>query len=168
MAVMREWNCIEHGAFDGTHPICPGNGCASKHVTQEFRTPVGIGTDFKRRFDAGIRKSSEMYQISDFKSAKAGDVSFAGRTAPGGEKLLWGDDCKKVMGRSFAELTQVAQKPLTVKARNGENLTLTKNNGMRDAATAAGITQRRLPQAHEVTAHRAEKGAKEKAVSITA
>jgi hypothetical protein len=163
---MKEWNCLEHGEFVGTHPICPGNRCRSKFVTQEFRTPVGIGTDFRKRFDAGMRKSADMYQIDDFKSAKAGDTSFAGRAAPGSPQVLWGDESKKALGHSFAELTAIAAKPLSVKKRDGEVLTLTRNNAMREAATSIGITQRRLPKAHEVTAAKAEKGSKERAQAV--
>lgn len=165
---MKEWNCLEHGPFDCTHAICPEPGCDSEHITQEFRTPVGIGTDFRRRFDAGMRKSADMMQINDWKSAKAGDTSFAGRADPAlGQKLLWGDESKKVIGHSFAELTQIAQKPLAVKARDGSEKVLTRNNGMAEAATAAGLTRRRLPQAHEVTAAKAEPASKDRAQALT-
>jgi hypothetical protein len=168
MATLREWACLEHGEFDGTHSICPAYGCDSAHVTQEFRTPVGIGTQYTKRFDAGIRKSADMYGVNNWKSAKEGDVSFAGRADPAlGQKLLWGDECKKVMGHSFAELTQVAAKPLIISKRDGSQARLERNNGMRDAANEVGITRRRLPQAHEVTAHKGDKGAKEQAQALT-
>lgn len=155
MAVVKEWACLEHGEFTGTHPICPNFGCESASVVQEFRTPVGIGSEFRKRFDAGIRKSSEMMGIDDFKSAREGETSFAGRADPKtGTKVLWGDESKKVLGKNFAELTAVAQKPLEVTARTGEVLKLERNNGMREAATESGITRRRLPKAHEVSAER--------------
>jgi hypothetical protein len=162
---MREWTCLEHGEFDGTHAICPAFGCDSEHVSQEFRTPIGIGTDFRKRFDQGMRKSADMYGASDWKSAKAGDTSFEGRADPAlGQKLLWGDECKKVMGHSFSELAQVASKPLL---GQGGEVILKHNNGMREAATVAGITRRRLPQVHEVSAHKGEPGAKERAQALT-
>jgi hypothetical protein len=167
VSVIKEFECILHGPFEGSHPICPENGCESASVTQVFLTPVTIGSSFRKRFDAGMRKSADMYQIDDWKSAKAGDTSFAGR-APVGQELLWGDGCKKVMGRSFAELTGLAQKPLVVDKRDGSGqLRLDRNNGMREAATEAGITRRRLPKAGEVTAFKGEKGADTKAQALT-
>ena len=157
MSVMREWSCLEHGPFEGTHAICPGYGCDSRAVTQEFRTPVTIGSQFRKRHEAGMRKSADMMQISDWKSAKAGDTSFAGRADPAiGTEVLWGDASKKVLGHSFSELTQIAAKPLTGK---GGEVIMSRNNGMQEAANSTGITQRRLPQAHEVTGARGDKGA---------
>jgi hypothetical protein len=166
MAVIKEFECLLHGTFEGSHAICPEFGCESKAVTQVFLTPVGIGTNFRKRFDAGMRKSADMYQISDWKSSKEGDTSFAGR-APLGQELLWGDSCKKVMGRSFAELTGLAQKPLIVDKRDGSGqVRLDRNNGLREAATEAGITRRRLPKAGEVTAEPTA-AAKAQAQSLT-
>ena len=157
MAVMREWACLEHGPFERTHPICPAYGCDSRAITQEFRTPVTIGSQFRKRHEAGMRKSADMYQVSDWKSSKAGDVSFAGRSDPSlGSKVLWGDESKRVLGHSFSELTQIAAKPLV--GREGQVI-MSRNNGMAEAATAAGITSRRLPRADEVSVSRAEKGA---------
>lgn len=166
MAVMKEWNCLFCGPFEGTHPICPGNGCNSEHVMQEFRTPVGSRSDWTKRTDAGLRKSSEMYGINNFKSAKAGDTSFSGRAPTGSQQVLWGDDSKKVLGKSFAELTQVAQKPFVLQKRDGSTVRLERNNAMREAATESNITRRRLPRAHEVSAHRSEPGSKERAQAL--
>jgi hypothetical protein len=164
--ILKEWCCIEHGEFEGSHGICPASGCNSKFVKQEFRTPVGIRTDYMKRFDAGIKKSADMYKIDNFKSAKAGETSFAGRAPAGAPQVLWGNESQKVLGKSFAELTQVAAKPFAVKKRDGSEIVLTRNNAMREAATEANITSRRLPQAHEVTAARSEKGAKERATAL--
>ena len=71
---------------------------------------------------------------------------------------------KKVLGHSFSELTQIAAKPLT---GAGGEVILKHNNGMREAATIAGITRRRLPQAHEVSAHKGDAGAKAQAQALT-
>ena len=148
MAVIKEWVCVEHGEFTGSHPICPNFGCTSDHVTQEFRTAPGFRSDYTKRTDAGLRKSAEMYGINNFKSGKAGDTSFAGRADPTtGSRLLWGDESKQVLGHSFAELSSKAQKPLEVP---GTSLKLTENNGMREAAREAGITRRKIPRAGEV------------------
>lgn len=166
---MKEWVCLEHGEFVGTHGICPGNGCDSAGVTQEFRTPVGIGTAFRKNFDQGMRKSADMYSTSNWKSAQAGDTSFVGRADPAvGTQVLWGDESKKVLGHSFSELTQIAAKPLSIKRRDGSEATLTRNNGMREAATEVGITRRPLPQAHEATGDRKESGSIDRARQLTA
>jgi len=158
--VLKEWSCFEHGPFDGTHAICPAYGCDSAHVTQEFRTPVAIGSEFRKRHEAGMRKSAEMYQISDFKSAKAGDASFAGRSDPSlGSRVLWGDECKRVIGHSFSELTQVAQKPFL--GRGGEVI-MTRNNGMSDAATSAGTTRKPLPEPGERSQARGSRALEER------
>jgi len=167
MAVMREWVCLLHGEFEGTHPICPASRCNSKAVTQEFRTPVGIRSAYLKRHDAGIRKSADMYQIADFKTAKPGEVSFAGRADPTlGQKVLWGNECQKVLGHNFAELSQVAARPLCVPTKDGRLLTLTRNNGMAEAAESAGVTRRAVPRAGEITGARAEKGSKAAAQAL--
>lgn len=152
MAVVKEWTCLEHGEFDSTHPICPNFRCESKFVKQEFRTPVSIGTQFKKRFDAGIRKSADMMHISNFRTAREGEAAYGGDKAKElGMEVLWGDESKKKMGKSFAELTGIAQKPLIVQKRDGGELRLDRNNAMREAANEAGITRRAVPKAHEVT-----------------
>ena len=158
MAALKEWVCVEHGEFEASHAICPAFGCASEFVTQEFRTPVSIGTQFKKDFDAGVRKSADMMGTTRLKTAKEGEASFKGR-AENGQELLWGDQCKKVMGRSFAELAQVAQLPTTYKKRDGSAIVLTRNNGMREAATEIGVTSRRIPRAGEATGERKDKAA---------
>ena len=152
MAIMKEWRCLIHGEFDGTHPICPGPRCASKVVVQEFRTAPGAKSARTKFTDAGLRKSADMYGINNFKSAKPGEVSFAGRSDPAlGQKVLWGDECKQVFGQSFSQLTQTAAKPLAVPTRDGRILSITRNNGMVEAAEAAGITRSKLPRAGEIT-----------------
>ena len=152
MGVIKEWNCIEHGDFVASHPICPENGCTSRHVTRVFLTAPMIGKDSTRRFDAGIRKSSEMMRISNFRSARGGEAAYGGDVGKDkGLQVLWGDQCRKVMGRSFSELTQIAHNPLVVQKRDGSGeLRLERNNAMREAATEMGITKRNLPPAGEV------------------
>ena len=152
MGVLKEFVCIVHGEFESSHPICPNYGCDSKGVSQEFRTPVRIGTQFRKAFDAGIRKSSEMMGGKNFRTSKAGDTAYGGEAAKeAGTALLWGDQCKRVMGRSFAELTSAAAKPLVIQKKDGGEVRHTRNNALADAATTAGITQRRLPPIAELS-----------------
>ena len=157
----QEWNCLEHGIFDSSHPICPNFGCESKFVTQEFRTAPTIGTSFRKRFDAGIRRSSDLMGGANFRTAKAGEQAFGGQAAKdAGTEVLWGDQSRKVLGRSFRELQAMAAQPLVVPKRDGSGvLRMDRNNGMADAANEVGITRRRLPKAFEVTADPAERAA---------
>jgi len=152
MAIVKEWLCLAHGPFDGSHAICPSYGCDSRAVHQEFRTPVAIRSNTMKKFDAGIKQSAQMYNISDFRTAKAGEAAYGGDKGKElGMEVLWGDNVQKKMGRSFAELTGIAQKPLVVPKRDGSGtLRLDRNNAMREAATEMGITRRVVPRAGEV------------------
>ena len=165
--ILKEWACLEHGPFEGSHAICPALGCDSRAVTQEFRTPVGIRSGLTSRTDAGIRKSSDMYKISNFRSARDGEASYGGdRSKELGMEVLWGNDVQKKMGRSFAEMSSAAQAPLVVKKRDGSgHVRLDRNNAMREAATELGITRRRMPMAAEVSG--AKDTSKEAAKALT-
>jgi len=100
MPVIHEWECKEHGTFEGSHPICPNWGCKSDKVTKVFLTPRGIMSGTTKATDASVRRTAEQYGQSDFKSAKReGDSSKAGNQ---GDQVLWGN-----AGAQFL------QKPLT-------------------------------------------------------
>jgi hypothetical protein len=168
MAVMREWSCLEHGEFEGSHAICPAFGCDSRAVKQEFRTPVGIRSGLTKRTDAGIRKSVDMYRLGNVRSARDGEASYGGDKGKElGMEVLWGNDVQRKMGRSFAEMTGVAQQPLIVPKRDGSGvLRLDKNNAMREAATELGITRRVTPPAAEVTSDKAISKEAAKALTV--
>src|ERR1700678_378924 len=108
MGVMKEWRCFDHGEFDSTHPICPASGCDSRAVLREFRTAPTIGSRMVRQHHEGLKRSREMYKISNFRTARAGEAAHGGQTDTQG-RVLWGDESRKVLGKSFAELTQTAQ-----------------------------------------------------------
>ena len=152
MAVIKEWACLEHGEFDSTHPICPASGCDSRAVKQEFRTAPTIRSGMMKRFDQGIRRSSDLMGGKNFRSAKSGEAAYGGDAGKeNGMQVLWGDDSRKVLGQSFVQLTKRAAQPLVVPKRDGSgDLVLSRNNAMREAANEMGITKRRLPQAAEV------------------
>jgi len=167
MAVLKEWECIEHGTFEGTHPICPAMGCRSESVERVFLTAPVIKHDKTKRFDLGIRKTADSLQTTNLKSARPGEVSFGGRAEPkSGMQLLWGDETKQALGKSFAEMTQAAHKPLTITRPDGKVITDTRNNGMRAIANETKITQRVLPRAVEVAV--ADKSDTAKAKAMTA
>ena len=147
MGVLKEFNCLEHGEFEGSHPICPAFGCRSRAVVQEFRTPPTIGSRMVRQFEAGMKKTSDMYHIRNFRTARAGESAHGGDAGKeNGMQVLWGDSCRKVLGKSFAELTGIAQQPLVVHKRDGSGeLRLERNNAMRSFANdgdSAGTYQK--------------------------
>jgi hypothetical protein len=157
MAVLKEWECASHGPFEGSHPVCPELGCDSSSVKQVFLTPPNIGSQALKRFDRGIRRSAEMMGISNFRSARAGEQAYGGDAAKkAGMEMLWGDDVQRILGKSVGELSAAAQAPLTITKGNGERETLTRNNGMADAATELGITKRALPKAGEIISHKGD------------
>jgi hypothetical protein len=153
MSVLKEWRCIEHGEFESSHPICPASGCESKGVAREFRTAPTIGSSFRKRFDAGIRRTSEMMGGANFRTARAGDTAFGGDVGrEKGLNLLWGNESQRVLGRSFAELTQIAARPLDIKKRDGSVERFERNNAMRETVTSMPtLTRSRLPKPGELT-----------------
>jgi hypothetical protein len=160
---------FEHGPFEGSHGICPEFGCDSRAVTQEFRTAPGIRHSATSRTDAGIRKSVDMYKLGNVRSARDGEASYGGDKGKAlGMEVLWGGDVQKKMGRSFAELTGIAQKPLVVPKRDGSgSLRLDRNNAMREAATEYGITRRGgAPAAAEVSGDKATSKEAAKALTV--
>jgi hypothetical protein len=163
---IKEWVCLEHGEFEGSHAICPAEGCDSSCVNREIRTPITIGSRMVRQFDAGIRKSADDYKIRNFRTARAGEAAYGGDAARElGTEVLWGSDIQKKLPGNLGmpQLLAQAHKPLVVPKRDGSGvLRLDKNNAMREAATEARITQRRLAQA-EVTVPKG--GKKDEAVA---
>ncbi len=150
---MKEWRCKDHGDFPGTHPICPTLGCQSKHVERVFLTPPKIGNTHHQRFDRGMRDSADRMGIGNFRDARPGESSFAGRAAELGQEVLWGNDVKNKMGMSFDQLSSRAAAPFTLNRADGSTATLTENNALRQVARESGITMDRIPKA-EITVHK--------------
>lgn len=151
---MKEWRCVDHGDFVGTHPICPAMGCQSKRVERVFLTPPRIGNVQHKRFDAGMRNTADRMGIGNWNDARQGESSFSGRGVPGTE-VLWGNDIQKVSGKSMQDLVNQAQSPLSVQRSDGSVDTLTENNALRQVALESGITMNRIPVA-ERTVHKAD------------
>ena len=169
MAVLKEWRCFDHGEFDSTHPICPYSGCDSSAVLREFRTAPTIGTRMVRQHHEGMKRTSDMMKINNFRTAREGEAAYGGEAAKkAGMQVLWGDESKKVLGKGFAELTQIANRPFTVNKRNGSgSITLTRNNAMADAAEQAGITRRRVAKPGELRVPKGEARSETAAKTIT-
>lgn len=142
MAVLAEWECALHGVFECTHPCCPAFNCDSSQVKRVFVTPPHIGSQTLKRFDKGIKRSAEMYGISNFRTAREGEAAYGG----GGNGVLWGDQIQKTLGVDMSALQAAAQRPFKVPGRNE---VLTNNNPMREVATELGITKRVLPKPAE-------------------
>lgn len=151
MAIIHDFHCALHGQFEGSHPICPTLGCGSEAVTKVFTKPPGTLSASTRRFDQGIRRSAESMGISNWRSARPGEVS---KPPADGTQVLWGNDVAKAMpGQTFASLSTVAARQAeTPFTRPDGSKELLPNNGMRQAATEIGITKRPLPQAERTIA----------------
>jgi len=142
MAVIKEWECLEHGYFEASHPICPGTGCDSSMVNRVFLTPPRIRSQFMKEFDAGIRKSADGLNLTDFRSGKQeGDTAHGGNLASG---VLWGNDAAKFLGGD--PLTKV--QPFEAKLKDG---TVWRDPGGMRQAAASGITKSVLPSAELTT-----------------
>ncbi len=131
----------------GHAPHLPGHGLH-----------VGVGRARVPDADRGLRRSADGLNISNWRTARAGESSFAGRgvDAPLGTQVLWGNEVSKhpeMGGRSFAQLTASAATPLDPNALNlppekaRVDPHITHNNGMRTAATTLGVTRNVLPPA---------------------
>lgn len=146
MSVWKEWECPLHGYFEGTHPLCPEIGCVAD-CKQVFLTPPTISDGTLKRFNEGLKKSSDSYGINNFRSARAGETAYGS----GGKGMLWGDEVKRVLGVDMAALVSSAAKPLDVTLADGRHERVEKSV-MRELG-GEGITQRVLPRPAETTAH---------------
>lgn len=138
-----DWRCPKHGTFERSHPICPGNGCDSADVVKVFLKAPGARSDSTRRFDAGIRKSAEMMNLSNFRSAKAGESS----KIPMQQQVLWGNEVNKALPNGMGAMTQMAAKQANTVFKTTQGDVRLPNNGMRQAANETKITSRPLPAA---------------------
>jgi hypothetical protein len=143
--IIKEWFCGEHGAFEGSHAICPVIGCESAEVVREIRTAPGFKSDITKRTDAGLRKTAEGLGLSNLRSAKVGESA---KPRAAGTELLWGDAGAKMLGKSLTEAHQPAA--FDIKTPEGQQAKWVDRGGMVELANA-GITQRVLPVAAERT-----------------
>lgn len=148
MSVLKEWECPVHGDFEGTHPVCPEIGCEAE-VKQVFRTPVAIGSQVLRRFDAGIKKSVDMMGLGNLRSARAGETSYGGDAGKG---VLWGDDIQRVLGVDLKGLLAASSRPLKVTYKDGHQQTM-ETSVLKELA-AEGATRKTLPRPAELMGDR--------------
>jgi len=151
MSVMKEWECAEHGCFEGTHPICPEIGCESNSVKRVFLTAPMVSDGMLKRFDASTKKSVDMMKLGNLRTARAGEAAYGNS----GNGMLWGDDVKKVMGVDMAALTAAAAMPLKVTHKDGRQESISKSV-MRELGSE-GITKRVLPRPAETTGSKVER-----------
>jgi hypothetical protein len=74
MAVLKEWTCAAHGAFEASVSgdevaKCP-KGCPKRFVKREFRTAPAVGTVVKGRLDSLQRGLAHDFGLSDLKSGR--------------------------------------------------------------------------------------------------
>lgn len=150
MSVMKEWECPEHGTFECTHPICPEIGC-DKEIKRVFLTPPTISDGMLKRFDASTKRSVDLMKLGNLRTARAGEAAYG----QGGVGVLWGDECKQVLGVDMGQLRAAAATPLKITHADGRHEEVNKSV-MRELG-AEGITQRVLPRPAELTGHRADR-----------
>lgn len=146
--IIKEWFCSEHGDFEGSHAICPALGCESAEVIRVFHTAPGMKSDNTKRFDDGVRRSAELYQQSDYRSAKAGESSKANNQAA---SVLWGSNAQDFLAKGGRDIT-TAHQPASynITDKEGKKSTWTDHGGMRTVANEVGITKNRLPAAERI------------------
>ena len=94
--ILNDYKCPRHGIFEGSHPICPEFGCNSQGVEKVF-LKVNVKSAMTARADAGFKKSAEIYQQTDWKTAKEGELAKANNRA---DLVKWGDEGAKFLGKS--------------------------------------------------------------------
>lgn len=97
--MLNDYECPRHGTFEASHAICPCMGCDSEGVKKVFLKAPKVKSDSTKRFDAGMRQSAEMYNQSDWKTAREGESAKANNRAA---ELLWGDDAVNKLGNAVA------------------------------------------------------------------
>lgn len=104
--MLNDYKCAKHGLFEASHPICDAIGCDSSSVEKVFLKAPAVKSDYTKRFDAGIKRSADMYQQSDFKSAREGELAKANNRA---SELKWGDSAAQFLGQPGVDsLTRAA------------------------------------------------------------
>lgn len=86
MAVIKEWRCLAHGAFESKEGVCP-HGCTT--VLREFRTAPGGRSEKTKKSDAAIEHLAKRYGLSDI-SNKNGSVG-SSRPNPDQMQPTWGE-----------------------------------------------------------------------------
>lgn len=149
MAVIKEWECLEHGYFEGSHPICPNSGCDSSTVDRAFLTPPGIRSSFMKNFDAGIRQTADGLNQTNFHSAARGEIA---HTRPNQGQVLWGAQGEALLGKS---LTQVERPTFQIADDQGRPRQWTDRGGLKIVANETPLLNKTLPNA-EVSAVRGD------------
>jgi hypothetical protein len=67
MAVVKEWRCLAHGAFDSSQGVCP-SGCST--VIREFRTAPGTRSAGTKASDAALERLADKYGLSDMSNRR--------------------------------------------------------------------------------------------------
>jgi hypothetical protein len=139
MAVIKEWNCPEHGYFAGSHPLCPAMGCVCEDITRAFLTAPGVISATTKNNDAGLRDIATSYGLSDLRSAREGEAA----APPNPAAALWGTQ------HIGPQMMEQAKQPWVGRNARGQELRA-DNIGMRAAAQAFGVDKRPLPPAQAI------------------
>lgn len=138
--IIKEFCCIHHGYFEGSHPICPKLGCESEYVDRVFLTPPGIKSARTKNTDAGLQQIADDYHLTDM--SNRGGESVMSQQDRNPHTPIWGKQGVK----NFDSMLQQASTPTVVRDSQGREH-VADHMGMRAAAKAFGVDQRVLPPA---------------------
>lgn len=75
MAVLKEWRCKAHGAFESTKKRCP-SGCPESWVVQEIRTPPAYRRSGRMKWvDEQAKAIAKENGLSDMKADPKANIS---------------------------------------------------------------------------------------------
>ena len=70
MAIVKEWTCMAHGAFDGPDQKCP-HGCGASMVQRAFRTAPAIQSSGYRTINTTMQALAAEHGLSDIRNRAA-------------------------------------------------------------------------------------------------
>ena len=78
MAILKEYICKAHGAFEGFDPACP-HGCKGTMVEREFRSAPAVhykdGFNQSSNIDKNLNNLAKDYGMTDIKHNSMGSVA---------------------------------------------------------------------------------------------
>jgi hypothetical protein len=91
MAILKEFRCAAHGAFEATEKVCP-HGCAERFVVQEIRTAPAYHNGRTQRIDKELNALASSYGMTNMRNDKdSGSVMDQLRRREPSHESFWKD-----------------------------------------------------------------------------
>lgn len=87
MAVIKEYRCLAHGAFESDKEVCP-HGCET--VVREFRSAPGTRSDKTKSSDKTLEALASRFGLTDM-SNRNGESIGGNRKHADGMAAVWGE-----------------------------------------------------------------------------